>query len=359
MSDIKDKVTSPKKFKMSDHPAAKIILAVVAVIFILIVVNIFSGDKEKKDTRSKTIVTSVDDSSINKRGEEMAQLKEDLNKLKQALPPENPYKPRENRLLNTESGNKNDERYKRLTANTTMFDAGNLVNDATTTAAGNKQKETPPPQGKYDSFRDNAPKTVTTEPNFIEHPLWTLAKGKHIRCILQPAVNSDVQSSVKCITETNTYSFKGDNILVPQGSVIYGRYSNELTNGDASDRIFFAWDRILTPDGTSINITGEAKDPSGTAGVLADEVDHHYLARYGKSILFSFVNASVSVGATGLANGQYNSAAQYATNLGSSFQQQAGQDLSVNDIKSTLKLYAGHQIYIEIGVDLDFYNAYH
>ncbi|MBK2257575.1 TraB/TrbI/VirB10 family type IV secretion system protein [Francisella philomiragia] len=368
MSKVKNKVSNAKKFKPLDHPAIRIVLIVLAVVVVLILFNLVGGKKEPVKEAPKTIGIDVDDAAIKRRAKEMEELQSQLKEIQDTVKQQNntqqtnAYQPNQGSgLLPTSTDNKQaaEERKKRLTANGTVFDEAQQTNLNKSSDAENDYKKMQY-QGKYDTFRDAAPKTVTSSPSVLAHPDWTLAKNAMIRCILQPAVNTDIQSGVKCVVETDAYSFQGDNVLVPKGSVIYGRYSNQLANGDASDRIFFAWDRILTPDGISMNITGEAKDPTGTAGVEADEVNHHYALRYSKSLLFSFINATISVGSASLAQGgEFNAASQYAMTMGNSFQQQAAQDLSGNNIKATLKLYAGHEIYVEAQEDLDFYSAYH
>jgi hypothetical protein len=48
----------------------------------------------------------------------------------------------------------------------------------------------------------------------------------------------------------------GDYLLIPQGSRLVGEYSNAIGYGQA--RIFVAWQRIIYPDGSSVEI-GEAR----------------------------------------------------------------------------------------------------
>ena len=62
-------------------------------------------------------------------------------------------------------------------------------------------------------------------------------------------------------------------LLIPQGSRLIGSYDSVVAFGQR--RALVIWQRIILPDGRSLNLDNvPATDPSGYAG-LADKVDFH------------------------------------------------------------------------------------
>jgi len=75
------------------------------------------------------------------------------------------------------------------------------------------------------------------------------------------------------ITENVYDSVTGRILLVPQGSRLIGRYDSVVAFGQS--RALLVWQRIVMPDGSSIQIDNlPATDAAGYAG-LEDEVDYH------------------------------------------------------------------------------------
>jgi type IV secretory pathway VirB10-like protein len=95
-----------------------------------------------------------------------------------------------------------------------------------------------------------------------------------IPILLLTAINSDTPGMTSASVMENVYdSFSGENILIPKGSRVIGRYDSGIAFGQ--NRVMVSWDRIILPDNSSITIGGmEGADLQGNAG-LADKVDHH------------------------------------------------------------------------------------
>src|SRR5205823_2512606 len=75
------------------------------------------------------------------------------------------------------------------------------------------------------------------------------------------------------VTERVFDSATGHILLIPQGARLVGSYDSVVAFGQK--RALLVWQRVILPDGSSMQIDNEpASDPSGYAG-LQDKVDFH------------------------------------------------------------------------------------
>jgi type IV secretion system protein TrbI len=103
---------------------------------------------------------------------------------------------------------------------------------------------------------------------------YTLSAGSVIAGSLITGLNSDLPGFVTAQVTENVYdSSTGRLLLLPQGSRLIGSYDSVVAFGQS--RALLVWQRIIMPDGSSIQIdNAPATDASGYAG-LADTVDRH------------------------------------------------------------------------------------
>ncbi|MCX8478035.1 MAG: TrbI/VirB10 family protein [Sphingomonas sp.] len=103
---------------------------------------------------------------------------------------------------------------------------------------------------------------------------WTLHAGSIIAASLITGLNSDLPGLVTAqVTENVHDSVTGRTVLIPQGSRLIGRYDSMVAFGQS--RALVVWQRIILPDGASIQIDNvPATDTAGYAG-LGDRVDRH------------------------------------------------------------------------------------
>ena len=113
-----------------------------------------------------------------------------------------------------------------------------------------------------------------------------------IPAALVTAVNSDLPGRVIAQVTAPVYdSVTGRHLLIPQGARLIGTYESEVLYGDT--RVFLGWDRIIMPNGWSLDLGGmAATDPGGAAGV-SDKTDNH-LGRLGGAIALSAVLSIVA-----------------------------------------------------------------
>ena len=101
-----------------------------------------------------------------------------------------------------------------------------------------------------------------------------LQAGAVIPAALVTAVNSDLPGRVIAQVTAPVYdSVTGDHLLIPQGARLIGTYDSANVYGDT--RVMLVWNRIIMPNGWSLQLGGmEATDPSGAAGLPA-RTDNH------------------------------------------------------------------------------------
>jgi len=103
---------------------------------------------------------------------------------------------------------------------------------------------------------------------------YQLMAGSIIAASLVTGLNSDLPGMVVAqVTEPVFDTVTGRTLLIPQGSRLIGSYDSVVAFGQK--RALLAWQRIILPDGSSIQIDNlPATDAAGYAG-LADKVDLH------------------------------------------------------------------------------------
>jgi type IV secretion system protein TrbI len=106
-----------------------------------------------------------------------------------------------------------------------------------------------------------------------ESPYEILA-GTSIAASLITGLNSDLPGEVTAQVTENVYdTVTGKILLIPQGSKLFGSYDSVVAFGQS--RALVVWQRIVMPDGSSVQIDNlPATDASGYAG-LEDQVDYH------------------------------------------------------------------------------------
>lgn len=98
--------------------------------------------------------------------------------------------------------------------------------------------------------------------------------GSVIAASLITGLNSDLPGLVTAQVTENVYdTVTGRTLLIPQGSRLVGSYDSVVAFGQS--RALLVWQRIILPDGSSIQIDNlPATDAAGYAG-LEDRVDYH------------------------------------------------------------------------------------
>jgi type IV secretion system protein VirB10 len=169
--------------------------------------------------------------------------------------------------------------------------SGNLAPTASTTPGGG---------GKSDAFfspdeqftaRAGDEAVPTSHITHLEHPGDIVTQGTIIAAVLETAINSDLPGYARALVSRDVRSFDGSKVLIPRGSRLIGQYKSALQAGQT--RALVVWNRLLKPNGTSIQLGSPVTDDVGQAG-LAGKVDNHFLQRFGSAILLSVVDGLAS-----------------------------------------------------------------
>jgi type IV secretion system protein TrbI len=111
----------------------------------------------------------------------------------------------------------------------------------------------------------------------LQHPRspYEIKAGTVLPAVLITAINSDLPGPVVAQVREHVYdTVTGEHLLVPQGSRLIAQYDSMVAWGQ--ERVLVCWNRLILPDGDSMDLQCmPAADLKGAAG-LADEVDEHW-----------------------------------------------------------------------------------
>jgi type IV secretory pathway VirB10-like protein len=116
---------------------------------------------------------------------------------------------------------------------------------------------------------------------------YELKAGTLIPGILISGVNSDLPGSVIAQVSENVWdTAAGKHVLIPKGTRIIGVYDSQVSFGQK--RVLLVWNRLVFPNGTTLNIAGSpGVDQAGYSG-LSGRVDEHWGTMF-KAALFASV----------------------------------------------------------------------
>jgi type IV secretion system protein VirB10 len=185
---------------------------------------------------------------------------------------------------------------------------------------------------------------------------YEIRAGWEIPAVLEQNLNSDLPGELKALVTSNVYdTATGMYLLIPQGSRLIGKYDSRLSY--AQDGVQVAWNRLIFPDASSVDLDGMVGlDSHGNAG-LRDKVDHHYKRLIGFSALTSMFTAAFAISQR--AN---QSVLAYPT-PSQAASQAVGQELSETgaqmtrrnlDVQPTLKVRAGYKFTVRVNRDILF-----
>jgi type IV secretion system protein VirB10 len=119
-----------------------------------------------------------------------------------------------------------------------------------------------------------------------------LKAGSVIPGLLVTGINSDLPGTVIGQVSENVYdTATGKFLLIPQGTRVLGVYDSRITQGQK--RVSVVWNRLIYPDGSSLNIAGSPGTDIGGYSGIKGKVDNHYGQLLG-AVLFSSVFATLA-----------------------------------------------------------------
>jgi type IV secretion system protein VirB10 len=188
----------------------------------------------------------------------------------------------------------------------------------------------------------------------IQHPKspYEVQAGTVIPATMIGGIDSDLPGEVIGQVRENVYdSATGNYLLIPQGSRLVGIYSSAVTYGQT--RVLVAWNRLIYPNGDSIDL-GQmpGSDVGGYAG-FNDEVNNHYSRIFSSAILASLFSAAAQLSQPQNSNGTITSTQILAASLGQQANTVGTMLISRGlDIQPTLTIRNGYLFNIMVTKDM-------
>lgn len=179
-----------------------------------------------------------------------------------------------------------------------------------------------------------------------------LLAGTVIPAVLQTGINSDLKGQVVAQVREDVFdSVTGEAVLIPRGCRLLGKYDGEIEGGQS--RLHVVWNRLIFPDGLSLDL-GEMASISGAgyAG-LKDRVDKHSDQVLGAAALTSALAALGSV-AAGDSKADYYTTGQLASRgaVENLLNAAAGLIQKSVDRKPTITIRPGFAFHVFVNQDL-------
>jgi type IV secretion system protein VirB10 len=241
-----------------------------------------------------------------------------------------------------------------------------LVGQRSSTAGGNEEDpaEDRSSQTEKDAFlaqtraaqRDDYLKSTRTAPLLR----YEIKAGWEIPAVLEQALNSELPGELKALVASNVYdTATGKYVLIPQGSRLVGVYNSRI--GYGQDGVQVIWDRVIYPDGSSLDLSGMVgQDSHGFSG-FRDKVDHHYTRLIGFGVLTSLFSAG-----SGMAQYQNRSLLTYPSpaEVAEAAVGQQASDLGAQitrrnlNVQPTIRVPVGYRFNVRVNRDIAFEAPY-
>jgi type IV secretion system protein VirB10 len=118
----------------------------------------------------------------------------------------------------------------------------------------------------------------------LADPSRMIVQGTILEGVLETAMTTALPGAVRAVLIEDVLSYDGANVLLPRGTRLIGTYSADVKI--AQRRALVAWNRAITPDGTSVALGGVGADALGRSGQTG-HVDTHFWERFGSAALIS------------------------------------------------------------------------
>jgi type IV secretion system protein VirB10 len=119
--------------------------------------------------------------------------------------------------------------------------------------------------------------------------------GSVLPAALITGIRSDLPGMITAQVTQNVYdSVTGRHLLVPQGSRLIGEYDSQVSFGQ--NRVLLAWERLILPDGRSVQLDRlPGADAMGYSG-LQDRVDQHWGGLFRAALISTLLSVGTEVG---------------------------------------------------------------
>jgi type IV secretion system protein VirB10 len=221
------------------------------------------------------------------------------------------------------------------------------------------QNGDPNMQSAKDSFFNQDIKDLGYLPNKVVPQLsrYELKRGSVIPATLITGISSDLPGRITAQTSQNVYdSATGQQLLVPQGAKLFGRYDHKISFGQS--RVLVVWTDIIFPNGSTLQLGGMAGTDAEGYGGFQDQVDRHYLQTFGSAVLIALIGTGVDMA---MPESSTEDTASDATrrNFADVFGRLAERSVGKNlDVQPTLQIRPGYKFNVLVDQDVVFPGPY-
>ncbi|CAA6801730.1 MAG: Conjugative transfer protein TrbI [uncultured Sulfurovum sp.] len=123
---------------------------------------------------------------------------------------------------------------------------------------------------------------------------YEMKTGTLIPSVLITEINSELPGPIKAQVSENVFdTATGEHLLIPQGSTLIGAYSSNVQYGQ--NRVLIAFNRIIFPDGQTLNLDGmNGINQQGAAG-FNDQVNNHYFKIFGSALFMGAITGGIAM----------------------------------------------------------------
>ncbi|HEY0792858.1 MAG TPA: TrbI/VirB10 family protein, partial [Chthoniobacterales bacterium] len=212
----------------------------------------------------------------------------------------------------------------------------------------------------------NGSKDRFTLPSRLERPAtpYVLQTGSVIPAVVLTGMDSDLPGAITAQVSQNVYDTpSGQYLLIPQGTRLCGEYASQVAYGQS--RIFVAWERLIYPNGSTLDLGAmPGADEQGMAG-FHDRVDAHLVRTFGSAVLMSAITAGFTwgqgrnTGGSAYGNNGVSASDALGQALGQNLGTAASQLLEKNlNVAPTLKIRPAYRFNVTVVRDLTFNAEY-
>jgi type IV secretion system protein VirB10 len=188
----------------------------------------------------------------------------------------------------------------------------------------------------------------------VQHPRspYEVKAGTIIPAVLVTGINSDLPGPVIGQVREHVYdTVSGNYLLIPQGSRLLAHYDSMVAWGQ--ERVLVCWNRLIFPNGDSLNLQCmPAADLKGAAG-LTDEVDEHWI-RILKGAAVASLLAATTAAVAGNTEGFQPTVPQVWARSAAGEVNQVGQQITRRNlnIQPTITVRPGFSVNVVVAKDM-------
>jgi type IV secretion system protein VirB10 len=257
------------------------------------------------------------------------------------------------RLAQAKTGGPQEEMFKNYQAS--QGQAGVAPNRTSAGGYGSGGYQGNPTADSNSRWLDSQGRSTNSRVLTAERPAaaHVVGQGAVIPAVLITELNSDMPGQLTAVVAMDIYdSIYGDQLMIPKGSRLVGLYNNDVRVGQ--ERVIAAFQRLVLPNGNSVDLMGmSSADAQGRGGLLGD-VDNHFFKMFAASFmtaglaqLFQKDSTSNTVVVNGTAgNPGVTAAGQILSDISKTINQR-----NVN-IPPTITIKQGHKFNVIVNKDM-------